>query len=182
VSRPRPLAIAACALGALLALPAGAHAQTCNAPTPNGTCNVSTSTTLTVGTVLQLTLGSTTTTLRAPLQADYDLGVVADNGPVATIKCNRPWKLQIAAAAATWTAVNTVPGVSARANKPAADLTWGIAAGGPFTALSTVITNAALGAATASSTVNMFYQTKYNWTLDTPGAYSLVVVFTLTNQ
>ena len=170
-------------LGALLLRPAWVQAQTCNAPIPNGTCSTpSTTTTLTVGTVLQLTLGSSTSPLRVPLWADYAAGFVADNGPIATVQANRPWKLQISAAAATWTAVNTVPGVIARPTKPAADLRWGLAVGGPFTPLSTTIADAATGPATASATVNLFYRTMYSWALDTPGAYSLTVVFTLIHQ
>jgi len=36
------------------------------------------------------------------------------------------------------------------------------------------------GAATASSATNLFLRTLYDWTLDTPGNYSLTVVLTLT--
>jgi hypothetical protein len=37
------------------------------------------------------------------------------------------------------------------------------------------------GAATASSGTTLFFQTGYNWTLDTPGNYSLSIVLTLTS-
>jgi len=68
----------------------------------------------------------------------------------------------------------------ARANKPAGDLLWATAAGGPFTALSTTAVSAGSGAPTAGTIPAFFYRTAYDWTLDTPGAYSLTVVFTLT--
>ena len=106
-------------------------------------------------------------------------GFVANTGPTATVKSNRAWRLQISAAAATWTATNTQPGVNARPNKPAADLEWGTAVGGPFTALSVTPATAKSGSATAGTPTSIFFQTMYSWGLDTPGAYSLPVVFTL---
>src|SRR2546427_167569 len=90
-----------------------------------------------VGLVLQLTLSSTTTTLAGPALSDYDAGFVANQGPTAVVSSNRAWRLQLSAAAPTWTATSTQPGVAARPNKPAADLQWSTAAGGPFTALTT---------------------------------------------
>jgi len=163
-----------------LALPQGiAAAQSCSAPIPNGNCPVNTSTTLTVPDVMQLTLTSTSTALTAPATADYDAGYVANTGPTATVKSNRAWRLQVSAAAATWTASNTQPGVNARANKPAADLQWGTAAGGPFAALSVAPATAQSGSATAGAPASFFFHTVYSWGLDTPGAYSLAVVFTL---
>jgi hypothetical protein len=35
--------------------------------------------------------------------------------------------------------------------------------------------------ATASNVTTLYFQTLYNWTLDTPGNYSLAVVLTLTS-
>src|SRR2546427_1348930 len=122
----------ALALGAALMVPAAASGQACTAPIPAGTCTASTSTTLTVGLVIQLTLSSTTTTLAAPALSDYDAGFVANQGPVATVKSNRAWRVQLSGAAATWTATNTQPGVAARPNKPTTDLQWSTAVGGPF--------------------------------------------------
>ena len=165
-----------------LALARGAGAQSCTAAVPAGSCTVSTSTTLTAGTVMQMTLSSTTTTLTAPASAGYDAGYVADNGPTVTVKSNRLWKVQIKALAATWTAANTEPGVSARTNKPAADLLWSTASGGPFTALSTTVADAVTGSPSSGTTTSIFFRTNYNWTLDTPGQYSLIVVFTVINQ
>jgi hypothetical protein len=171
---------AALALGATLFGTAVARAQTCTAPVPAGVCTTPpTSTTLTVGVMVQLTLSSTTTALTAPAPADYDAGFVADQGPTATVKANQAWRLQISALAPTWTATNTEPGVAARPGKPASDLLWGPAAGGPFTVIGTTPATAASGAATAGTPKNLYYRTLYDWTLDTPGSYTLTVVFTL---
>lgn len=170
-----PLAVA-------LAVPARALAQTCTAQAPPATpwtCTVSTSAALTIGDVLQLTLSSTTTTLTAPSSADYDAGFVLNTGPTATVRGNRAWRLQISAATATWGATNTQPGVSAWTNKPAGDLLWSTAAGGPFTALSTTPATVTSGNASAGTGSSFFFRTAYSWALDTPGAYSLAVVFTL---
>jgi len=167
------------ALITALALPGVATGQTCSAPIPAGSCTATTSTTLTIGSVMQLALSSTTTTLAAPSIADYDAGYVADNGPAATVKSNRAWRLQISAAAPTWSAVNTQPGVAARPNKPASDLQWSTAPGGPFAGLATTAVNATTGGATAGRTATLYYHTVYSWVADTPGAYSLTVVFTL---
>ena len=35
------------------------------------------------------------------------------------------------------------------------------------------------GAATGGAASNLYYRTLYDWTLDTPGSYSLTVVFTV---
>src|SRR3989441_10787497 len=145
------------ALGAALMLPAAAQGQACTAPIPAGTCTATTSTTLTVGLLIQLTLSSTTTTLAPPALSDYDAGFVANQGPSATVKSNRAWRLQVSALAAIWTATSTQPGVVARPNKPASDLQWSTAAGGPFTGLTTVPVTAASGAATAAATTNPDY-------------------------
>ncbi len=156
-----------------------AAGQSCSAPVPNGSCSANTSTSLTVPDVMQLTLTTTSTALTPPVAADYDAGYVANAGPTATVKSNRPWRLQVSAGAATWTASNTQPGVNARASKPAADLEWGTSAGGPFAPLSVTPATAQSGSATAGTPASFIFHTAYGWGLDTPGAYSLAVVFTL---
>ena len=158
------------------------EAQSCIAQGPPAnlwTCTTNTSASLTIGDVLSLTLGATTTALTPPTSADYDAGFAASTGPTVTVRGNRAWRLQMSAASATWTAVNTQPGVNARENMPAGELRWGTAVGGPFTALTTTPTTILFGPASAGSAATMFFRTTYNWTLDTPGAYSIVVTFTL---
>ena len=169
-----------CLLLALGLVPGRAAAQTCSAAVPAGTCTASTSTTMTVGTVLQLSLSASATILTPPVTAGYDAGFVADNGPAATVKCNRSWTLRIAAGSALWTASNTTAGVTARTTKPASDLEWSTAPAGSFTGVSVAGTTFTSGGATGGTTSTIYYHTLYSWTLDTPGAYSLVVVLTLT--
>ncbi len=168
-----------CLLVAVGLAPAHLAAQNCTATTPNGTCTASTTTTMTAGTILQLSLSAGATVLTPPATATYDAGFVADNGPSATVKSNRAWTLRIAAGAATWTAANTTAGVTARANKPAADLQWGTSPAGPFTGATVAGATLASGNATGGATTTLSFRTLYDWTLDTPGAYSLVVRLTL---
>ena len=169
----------ACVLLAFGLVPGRAAAQTCSAAIPAGTCTANTTTTMTAGTVMQLSLSASATTLTPPSTAGYDAGFVADNGPTATVKSNRAWTMGIAAASALWTATNTTPGVVARVNKPAADLEWSTSAGGPFAGVAVAGTTLTTGTATAGTTASIFFRTLYSWVLDTPGAYRLVVVVTL---
>jgi hypothetical protein len=167
----------------LILLAAGtrtAQAQTCTAPGGGGTCSTANiAASMTTGTVVQLTLSATSTALTAPGSAAYDAGFVANSGPSATVQCNTSCRLQISAATAFWSATTTVVSAPARVNKPAADLNWSTSSGGTFTGLTTSPATVQSSSATAGSTVNLFYQTNYAWGLDTPGNYSLTVVFTL---
>jgi len=166
-----------------LALPQRAHAQSCTATKFLGFfwfgCNINTTATMTVGTVMQLTLSGTTTTLTPPTVAGYTAGFMADNGPTATVRCNQAWHLQIASAATTWTATNTVAGITARPNKPSTDLQWSLAANGTFAGLTTTAVTVTNGTATAGTATNFFYHTLYGYAVDTPGKYTLAVVYTL---
>ncbi|HTY07223.1 MAG TPA: hypothetical protein VMC86_11945 [Gemmatimonadales bacterium] len=160
--------------------PAAAQACTATLVAGGGNCTTAAiSATLTIGRVVQLTLSSTTTALATPAAADFDAGFVASTGPTATVYCNTACRLQISASTATWTATTTVPSVPARANKPASDLQWSTASNGTFAGLTTTPTNVSSLGATAGTAVGIFYHTLYAWGLDTPGNYSLKVVFTL---
>ena len=171
-----------CLFFALGVVAGRAAAQTCTAPIPAGTCTASTSTTMTVGTVLRLSLSASSTILTPPATAGYDAGFVADNGPATTVTANRSWTLRITAGSAFWTASNTTPGVIARVTKPAADLQWSTSPGGSFTGVTVAGATFTSGGGTApaGTTTTIAYRTLYSWVLDTPGAYSLVVVLTLT--
>lgn len=135
----------------------------------------------TIGRALLLNVTPTATSLTAPTATDYNTGYAATTGPTATIKSNAPWTLAISASAATWTATNTST-EPARTNKPASDLLWATAAGGPFTALTTTPATVAAGVATAGTTAaSLYYRTLYVWNLDTPGSYGLQIVFTISS-
>ena len=160
----------------------GAAAQSCTANLlgGSGTCSTaSIAASLTIGNVVQLSISATSTALTSPGITNYNAGFVADAGPTATLQCNGPCRLQISAATATWTGTTTVLSAPARANKPASDLTWSTSAGGPFTGLTTTPVTVQSLAATAGSSASLFYRTLYAWNVDTPGNYSLTVVFTL---
>ena len=135
---------------------------------------------MTVGTVLNLSLSASTTILTPPTTATYDAGFVADNGPTATVMANRSWTLTISAASAFWSATNTTAGVTARVNKPAADLQWSTSPGGPFADVAVAGATFNSGTATGGAATTLSFRTLYDWVVDTPGAYALAVVLTLT--
>ena len=161
-------------VAALAVLAQAARAQTCAGAGP---CNVDNTASVSVPTILRLTISpTTTTTLGSPTETDYDAGFRDDPGPVATVKANRPWNLQISALAATWTGV----GALARATKPAGDLQWNRGAG--FTALTTTPASVYLSsqAAGGAQVTTFTYRVVWSWALDTPGDYTLAVRFTVT--
>jgi hypothetical protein len=161
------------------ALAATARAQ-CSAIGSGDSCNVPASVSLTAGRVVRLQMTAGSTSLTAPTPTDFDAGFNATTGPTLTISANAPWMLLIRSSAPFWTAANTSPGAPARTTKPAADLKWSSAANGTFNALTTGDVTLVGGVATASSATTLYFQTRYNWSLDTPGNYSLSVVLTLT--
>ena len=166
---------------ALLLLPAPLRAQASCQTNGTGQCSTavgSLQVSITVGWTFDLSLSSAITNLPAPDANTFNTGYTLTNGPVATIRSNAPWALSVSASTATWSAVNTVA-EPARTDKPASDLSWSTAAGGPFTDLATTPAEVANGSATAGTVVQLFYRTRYQWTLDTPGNYSLQVIFTI---
>jgi hypothetical protein len=164
----------------LFAAPVSLTAQ-CTANGAPASCNRTGSVTMTAGRVVLLQMAPVSTALTPPTPADFDAGFNATTGPTFTVSANAAWTLHVRAAAAFWTATNTSPGAPARTTKPAADLKWSTAVAGTFNPLTTSDVNLVTGAATASSVTTLYFQTLYNWTLDTPGNYSLVVVLTLTS-
>ena len=170
------LALLACVFAAPL------EAQQCTANP--ATCSNAANTALinlTIGRALQLVVTPTATSLTTPTPAHYDAGFAATTGPTTTIRSNAPWTLAISAGTTTWSAVNT-QSEAARLNKPASDLTWSTSSSGTFTALGTTPVTVASGTATPGATAaSLFYRTRYSWSLDTPGSYSLQIVFTISS-
>ncbi|HVS61158.1 MAG TPA: hypothetical protein VHE82_10750 [Gemmatimonadaceae bacterium] len=136
---------------------------------------------MTAGRVVRLQVSAASTTLTAPTPADFDAGFNSTTGPTFTLSANAAWTLQLRASTALWTATNTSPGAPARTTKPAADLKWSTASNGAFNGLTTSDVSLVTGSATASNATTLYFQTLYNWTLDTPGNYSLSIVLTLTS-
>lgn len=159
---------------------ARANAQ-CTASGSPASCTQSGSVSMTAGRVVRLQMSAGSTSLTAPSTADFDAGFNSTTGPTLTVSANAAWTLHIRAASAVWTATNTMTGVTARANKPAADLKWSTASTGTFSALSSSDATLVSGSATASSATTLYFQTLYNWSVDTPGNYSLSIVLTLTS-
>ena len=160
--------------------PATAGAQ-CTANGAPASCGVPGSVSMTAGRVVRLQMTAGSTSLTAPTPAAFDAGFNATTGPTLTVSANAAWALHIRAAAATWTATNTSPGAPARTNKPASDLEWSTSSSGAFAALTASDASLVTGTATASNATTLYFQTLYDWTLDTPGNYSLSVVLTLTS-
>jgi hypothetical protein len=125
-------------------------------------------------------MSAASTTLTAPTPTDFDAGFNSTSGPSLTVSANSAWTLHIRAASATWTATNTSPGAPARTTKPATDLKWATASNGTFSALTTTDASLVNGSAAAGNATSLYFQTLYDWTLDTPGNYSLSIVLTLT--
>ena len=165
---------------AALAIPAIAKAQ-CTASGAPASCNLPGSVSMTAGRVIRLQVSAGSTSLTAPTPADFDAGFNSTTGPSLTVSANAAWTLHVRASAALWTATNTSPGAPARTTKPAADLKWSTASNGMFNALTTTDVLLVGGSATASNATTLYFQTLYNWTLDTPGNYSLAVILTLTS-
>ena len=153
----------------------------CTANGAPANCGVPGSVLMTAGRVVRLQMGVGSTALTAPTTSDFDAGFNSTTGPTLTVSANAGWTLHIRAASALWTATNTSPGAPARANKPATDLQWSLASGGGFATLTTTDANLISGTATANTAATLHFQTLYNWTLDTPGNYSLSIVLTLTS-
>lgn len=163
----------------VLVNPSTVSAQ-CTASGAPANCTQPGSVSMTAGRVVRLQVSAGSTPLTAPTPADFDAGFNATSGPTFTVSANAPWTLSLRASSALWTAANTSPGAPARTTKPASDLKWSTASNGTFTAMSTTDATLVSGAATPGSATNLFFETLYSWTLDTPGNYSLTVVLTLT--
>jgi hypothetical protein len=154
-----------------LAFSATASAQSCT----TAGCSVSTTASVTIPTLQKLTLSATTTALGVPTIDNVDsvANPVATAGPSVTGKANVPFSVTIASGAANFTA-------PAGVTKVAGDLSWSLTSGGTYTGLSTTGANVIHQTSTGgTTTVSIFYHAAWHST-DAPGAYSLAVVYTLT--
>jgi hypothetical protein len=147
-----------------------------------GSCNTTNTASVTVGALVKLAMSSPTTALTNPTADDIDAGnVIANAGPVFTVKANRSWTLKIKSQNATdWTYVGSDAGV-----KPISDLAWSTTVGGTFAAITNTDATFASGAgASNGAAAQAFFRT--SWDSDfasasnAPGTYSLPIVFTLT--
>ena len=151
----------------ILALSHAAEAQqTCDG---GATCAHNVSATASINSVARLSISTTATTLTTPATSDFGTATgVNSAGPTITVKANTGYTLTASAASSTWTGGGS--------NKPSTDLKMKVN-GGSLTALGQVAQNT-IG--TTGTTYTIGYNTIYNWTVDVPGTYSLVVNYTLT--
>lgn len=163
---------------AFIARPAGA--QSCSVGAAPGNCSASTAATLTVGKVVQLTLATTASVLATPTVADYTTGYLTGTGQLVSIRSNASVVVQVAARTATWTATNTTAGVTAWVTKPSTDLQLAPSTTGPFTPLTTGGYTLRSSGATGTLDLPVVYKVLLAWGTDTPGQYSLDVVYTVT--
>jgi hypothetical protein len=119
-----------------------------------------------------------TTTLTLP-QADipaFQSGFGSPEMVAFTLQSNSPWSLGVQGGAAVWTAV---PG-SARQDKPVSDLQWSTTPGGPYTNLTGALATAQTGSPTGNGVVTLYLRSRYTWSLDRPGSYTIPLVVVLT--
>lgn len=180
----RPRGRQRCLLVALLALggASAAAAQDSCQRNGSGSCvagnTAAVSLNITITRAIRMSLGSSTVTLTSPSGPEFDAGFGQTASPVLVIKSNAAFSVSLRSTQTLWTA-SPAP---ARANKPASDLQWGVAVGGPFTDLSTLGATLLTGAAGTSGTViPLQFRVKYSWLLDTPGSYSIPLQLTLTS-
>jgi hypothetical protein len=170
---------------ACLALPARAQTLSCTATTAAPTCSLTPAVSMTTSRVLQIGLSVAATPLTMPVASVFDTkdaDTTVTTGPVVTINASVPWSLQISATTANWTVVPAGP------TKPASDLlyTWAGPVGSGLTpvALSAVRTTVTQHSAQGQRTVSPIsftYRTIWKIASDAPGAYSLVVRFSMTS-
>src|SRR3989442_12511620 len=156
----RPLALVL-AGAALLGLNQRASAQTCS----GNPCSVTNAASVTVGTMLKLSLSSTSTTLTSPDTTSFNQGHQDDlSALTATVKSNRAWSLKISGATAT----RGSSGLGARANKPVGDLAWSVTGGAPFYGMTTSATSIASAGGPLGTTIQRSHPTAWDFTLDPP--------------
>lgn len=160
-----------------LSTPLAVAAQSCSVDSP-GQCSANTSASLTIPAVIQVLLSPSTSTTPASI-ADFEAGYGALDGSLLTVAANTPWALSISAATPVWLATSTLPGIAARADKPAADLLWSTD-DVTFTALDVTTTQLASGPATNAFVRTLSYRVLYSLLLDTPGRYEMTVLLTVT--
>ena len=137
-------------------------------------CAVTNTVTSSVPYIARLILSNAATSLTAPVAADFGTtaGVVTPAAITLEVRSNSQYTVTAAAAAANFS--------GGSGNKLASSLTFTTDASTyqPVSGTGSVLGTGA--AATASTVYTIGYKTLYDWTIDTPGAYTLGIVYTLT--
>ena len=170
-------ALLACAVGfCLVGIAADARAQTCQVNN-QASCVVEGGT-ISIRLTRAARLVSPTTSLSLP-QADIPAFQSCFGNPELVslaVQSNSPWSLGVQGGAAVWAAV---PG-SARQDKPVSDLQWATTPGGPYTDLTEALATAETGLPTGNGVVTLHLRSRYTWSLDRPGSYTIPLVVVLT--
>ena len=163
---------------ASVATAATAHAQTVQnctgaaATIAAGSCTVATNVSVTVPAVARMTFSTVATNLTAPTAAQFGAAApgVTTAGPSIDVNANVAYTLKVDAATPNFAG-------PAGTSKPSSSLTYSVD-GGTDRALGTTV--GSTGAASATATYAIQYRTKYDWTVDLPGTYTLGLTYTLT--
>lgn len=136
--------------------------------------SITTYVSVTVPTLLSLDVNDTSTAVTAPTATDFDNGYQdVASAVIATVKSNTGYTLNIQGGSATW--------AGGSGTKVVADLLWGNTgppAGTVMTTSPAVVSTSATGTASDAQTID--YRINWSYLTDTPGTYSMPVIFTLT--
>jgi len=159
------IALVVCAVA-----PRPAVAQ-CFSPNNSNACSLQVTGTVKLNAVATLSITSSNTTLVAPKASDFGASAgVTSTGPTVTVLSNGAYALT-ASAPSQWSGPSG-------SSKPSTDLTISVN-NGSFVALG-ALAHPSAGTPAAGTPYAVKYNTKYNWTTDGPGAYTLLVKYTLT--
>lgn len=140
---------------------------------------LSTTVSVTVPTILRLSLDDTTTAIPAPTEANFDAGSQdVASAITANVKANRGYTLNIRGGAALWTGSG-----GASATKSVGDLRWrtgGAAPGAAMTTSDAAVATTVAGTTGLGTDYAITYNIAWSYASDTPGTYTLPVVFTAT--
>jgi len=108
---------------------------------------------------------------------DVAAGLSTTTTVTLTVQANRNWTAQVSGATAVWSG-----SAGAWTAKPVSDLLWSTTSGGSGTAMSVTPATALTGTPGAGgSGTPLYFRPVVHWLTDTPGVYTMNVVFTLTS-
>lgn len=131
---------------------------------------------VTITVAARLTAASTTVVLPVPGVTSFDAGFGTPAAVGLQVRANTSWAVTILAVDPLWAGT---PG-SARQDKPASDLQFGLSPVGPFTDFTTLAQALTSGAATGTAAPTLYLRAKYAWASDAAGSYTLPIQLVLT--
>lgn len=137
-------------------------------------CQVTNTVSSTVPYVARLILSHNNTTLTAPTAVNFGTTAGVDNANALTLDVRSNVTYLVTASAAT---PNFTGGAG---TKLSSSITYTTDGGSNYKVLAGAGSSVGSGAATNNDPYTIGYKTLYNWTVDVPGTYSLVINYTLT--